>query len=121
MKAFLMHRDRDFDLRAPGPAQAADLVQDLELPTLTRAMADGDPFLLEVANKVFLRSWGVGGGAAAILRAHREVGGNLSAFQKVAEGGRFFRAQTVKGMLIVLVRDCTRQGHSSGNGAVVAK
>ena len=39
MKAHLMHQDRDFNLRAPAPAQAADLVQDLVLPTLTQAMA----------------------------------------------------------------------------------
>jgi hypothetical protein len=56
MKAHLMHQDRDFNLRAPAPAQAADLVQDLALSTLTQAMAGGDPLLLEVANKALLDS-----------------------------------------------------------------
>jgi hypothetical protein len=56
MKAFLMHRDQDFDLKAPRPPQAADLAQDLGLPALAGAMAKGDKFLLEVADKVLLRS-----------------------------------------------------------------
>jgi MutS domain V len=54
MKAFLMHRDRDFDLQQPLPPQAADLTQDMELEVVFKAMAAGDEFLLEVAKKVVL-------------------------------------------------------------------
>ena len=39
MKAFLMFRDRDFDLKQPLPSNADALVQDLELETLFGAMA----------------------------------------------------------------------------------
>jgi hypothetical protein len=42
MKAFLMFRDRDFDLKQPLPPNADALVQDLELETLFGAMAAGD-------------------------------------------------------------------------------
>jgi len=58
MKAFLMHADRDFDLKAPLPWNAEALVQDLELDTLLDAMADGDEFLREVARVTLL----IGGG-----------------------------------------------------------
>ena len=34
MKAFLLHRDRDFDLERPLPANESDLCRDLELNTL---------------------------------------------------------------------------------------
>ena len=54
MKALLMHRDRDFDLQPKLPCNASSLVQDLELDTLFRAMADGDAFLLDVARKALL-------------------------------------------------------------------
>lgn len=54
MKAFLMHRDRDFDLERELPWNAAALVQDLELETLFHAMAQGDPFLYNVARKAIL-------------------------------------------------------------------
>ncbi len=54
MKAFLMHADRDFDLKAPLPWNAEALVQDLELDTLFHAMADGDEFLHEVARVALL-------------------------------------------------------------------
>jgi len=51
MKAFLMYRDRDFDVtREPGPHEK-DLVRDLELETLFNAMAAGDTFLLAVAKR----------------------------------------------------------------------
>jgi DNA mismatch repair ATPase MutS len=56
MKAFLMHRDRDFDLDRERPWNAQDLTQDLELETLFGAMAGGDPFLLDVARKAVLSS-----------------------------------------------------------------
>jgi hypothetical protein len=75
MKAFLMYRDRDFDLKESSPqngqpfrerrswrtppaataeqvpAAVAALTQDLELETLFGAMASGDDFLLAVARK----------------------------------------------------------------------
>jgi len=56
MKAFLMYRDRDFDLERELPAHAADLGQDLELQTLLDAMAAGDRFLLQAANAAVLAS-----------------------------------------------------------------
>ena len=54
MKALLMYRDRDFDLEQEPPPGAQDLVQDLELEVLFKAMAGGDPFLLEVAWRAVL-------------------------------------------------------------------
>ena len=54
MKAFLLHRDRDFDFDAPSCAQEAALIQDLELNTLFAAMAGEDRFLFDVARKVVL-------------------------------------------------------------------
>lgn len=54
MKAFLMHPDTDFDLRAELPPNHETLIQDLELQTLLRAMAGEDPFLLEVAQRALL-------------------------------------------------------------------
>lgn len=54
MKAFLMYRDRDFNLQQALPANADDLVQDLELTTLFQAMASGDQFLFDVARKSLL-------------------------------------------------------------------
>ena len=54
MNAFLMYRDRDFDLEQEPPPGAQDLVQDLELEVLFKAMAEGDPFLLHVARKAVL-------------------------------------------------------------------
>jgi len=56
MKAYLMYRDRDFDLRAAGPPHEAALAQDLELNTLLDAMAAGDPFLRDAARKAVLTS-----------------------------------------------------------------
>jgi DNA mismatch repair ATPase MutS len=56
MKAFLLFRDRDVDLQQKLPPQAQALIQDLELPTLFDAMAQGDTFLLEVIPKVVLSS-----------------------------------------------------------------
>lgn len=54
MKARLMHPERDFDLDAPLPAQAEDLVRDLGLDTLIEAMAAGDDFLARVAGVALL-------------------------------------------------------------------
>jgi len=54
MKAFLMFKDRDFDLQTEIPAHASALIQDLELGTLLGAMAQGDEFLFEVSKKALL-------------------------------------------------------------------
>jgi len=56
MKAFLMHRDQDFDLERELPPNEQALTQDLELPILFEAMALGDDFLLEMARKAVLSS-----------------------------------------------------------------
>lgn len=56
MKAFLLYRDRDFDPQQPPPPQAQALVDDLALDTLLAAMAQGDPFLRDVARAVILAS-----------------------------------------------------------------
>jgi hypothetical protein len=56
MKAFLMHRDRDVDLQRELPPNADALIQDLELDTLLGAMAQDDPFLLDMARRALLSS-----------------------------------------------------------------
>lgn len=56
MKAFLMFKDRDFDLGQPLPRQAKALSQDLELDVLIGAMAGDDEFLERVCTKVVLGS-----------------------------------------------------------------
>jgi hypothetical protein len=56
MKAFLMHRDRDFDLAGQLPANADALEQDLELSVLFSGMAAGDSFMFEVAKRGLLLS-----------------------------------------------------------------
>ncbi len=56
MKAFLMHRDRDFDPDQPAPANAAELAQDLELGAIFDAMAAGDAFVRDVVAKAVLAS-----------------------------------------------------------------
>ncbi len=56
MKVYLLHRDRDFDVAAGLPPGHQDLIQDLELTTLLRAMAAGDTFLFEMSAKVLLAS-----------------------------------------------------------------
>jgi DNA mismatch repair ATPase MutS len=56
MKAFLMYRDRDFDLQRELPVNEPALTQDLELNTLLNAMARGDNFIFEVARKTVLSS-----------------------------------------------------------------
>ncbi len=55
MKAFLMHRGRDFDLDAALPHNSDALIQDLELNVLFSAMAQGDKYLYEVARKAILQ------------------------------------------------------------------
>jgi DNA mismatch repair ATPase MutS len=54
MKAFLMYKDRDFDLQRELPWHEQALAQDLELDTLFHAMALGDEFLFQVAQKAVL-------------------------------------------------------------------
>jgi len=56
MKAFLMHKDQDFDLERELPPNEQALTQDLELPILFEAMALDDQFLLEMARKAVLSS-----------------------------------------------------------------
>jgi hypothetical protein len=56
MKALLMHPDQDFDLQRDLPPHQAALTQDLELSTLFGAMAGGDQFLYEVAERAVLSS-----------------------------------------------------------------
>ncbi len=55
MKAFLMHRDRDFDVEAALPPKSDALVQDLELNVLFDVMAQGDKYVREVVSKVVLQ------------------------------------------------------------------
>jgi MutS domain V len=54
MKAFLMHRDRDFDLERASPANESVLSADLGLDTLFTAMAAKDSLVLQVAKKAIL-------------------------------------------------------------------
>lgn len=56
MKAFLMHRDRDFDAAQALPVNEAAFTQDLELTTLFNAMSVGDTFLFDVARRAVLAS-----------------------------------------------------------------
>jgi MutS domain V len=56
MKVYLLFQDRDFDFGAALPPGHEDLIQDLELTTLLRAMAAGDKFLFEVSAQVLLAS-----------------------------------------------------------------
>lgn len=54
MKVRLMHRDRDVDIERPLPATADALTVDLELATLLDAMARGDDYLRELAERALL-------------------------------------------------------------------
>jgi hypothetical protein len=54
MKAHLLYPDRDFDVAAGLPPGSEDLIQDLELGILLRAMAGGDDFLLDTSTRVML-------------------------------------------------------------------
>jgi len=56
MKAFLMYRDQDFDLKGKLPWNEQSLTQDLELTTLFDAMAHGDKFLFEVGKRAVFSS-----------------------------------------------------------------
>jgi len=50
----LLHPDREFDTHGRLPRQAATLVQDLELSTLTAAMARGDKRIADIAQRALL-------------------------------------------------------------------
>lgn len=54
MKVLLLYPDRDFNLKQPLPAHTDDLVQDLELNMLFKAMARGDAFVFDVVKSVIL-------------------------------------------------------------------
>jgi hypothetical protein len=54
MKAFLMHRDRNFDAKADLPWNADALMQDLELNTLFNAMSLDDEFVFDIARRAVL-------------------------------------------------------------------
>jgi DNA mismatch repair ATPase MutS len=54
MKAFLMHRDKDFELHKNLSSSEQALMQDLELETLLNAVACGDEFLFEIAKWAFI-------------------------------------------------------------------
>ncbi len=56
MKTLLLHRDRNFDWQRELPAQAENLIQDLSLQVLFRAMSGGDELLLQVVQRGVLRS-----------------------------------------------------------------
>ncbi len=55
MKAFLMYRDRDFDVEAAVPSNSDALIQDLELNVLFDVMAQGDKYVREVVSKAVLQ------------------------------------------------------------------
>ncbi len=54
MKAYLLHRDRDFDVKRAPPSNEDDLLRDLELDTLLRAMAVKDELVLNVAKAALM-------------------------------------------------------------------
>jgi len=54
MKVHLLYPDQDFDFAARLPPGYEDLIQDLELPRLFTAMANGDKFLPEISARVLL-------------------------------------------------------------------
>jgi UDP:flavonoid glycosyltransferase YjiC (YdhE family) len=52
MKAYLLYRDRDFNMHREAEWNEPALVQDLELNTLYQTMAQGDAFLYDVIKRV---------------------------------------------------------------------
>ena len=54
MKVRLMHRDRDIDLERPLPATAAAVSADLELGVMLDALAGGDSYLRQLAERALL-------------------------------------------------------------------
>jgi hypothetical protein len=57
MKTHLLYPAQDFDLEQKATWNQAMLERDLELSTLTEAMAAGDEFILDVIRKVLHSSW----------------------------------------------------------------
>jgi len=58
MKVYLMFNNRDFNLEQDGPWNGPDLIQDLQLEPVLKAMADGDDFLYQAAQSALLSSIG---------------------------------------------------------------
>ena len=56
MKAFLMYKNKDFDIQRKLPANVQELTQDLELYIPFGAMSHDDKFLFEVARTSVLGS-----------------------------------------------------------------
>jgi hypothetical protein len=56
LKPHLLFSDRDFNRQGELPDSAGDLIQDLGLETIWRAMSEGDRFLWDVARRVTLES-----------------------------------------------------------------
>uniref|UniRef100_A0A7C3ED22 DNA mismatch repair protein MutS n=1 Tax=Gracilinema caldarium TaxID=215591 RepID=A0A7C3ED22_9SPIR len=56
MKVYLLHAHKDFDATAPLPPQTEDLMQDLDLDILIRAMSDEDKYLADIAKSVLFQS-----------------------------------------------------------------
>jgi hypothetical protein len=54
LKAFLLYRNRDFDLERAPPPNESDLCRDLALDTLFQAIAAKDELVFEVARKAIL-------------------------------------------------------------------
>jgi DNA mismatch repair ATPase MutS len=54
MKAYLMHRDRDVDLKRELPPAVEAVTQDLELEAVFQTMAAGDDFLYDMARRTVL-------------------------------------------------------------------
>ncbi len=54
MKAFLLHKEQDFNLEQPLPPNEPALRQDLELDTLFQAMAQNDKYIRKIVEKVVL-------------------------------------------------------------------
>lgn len=58
MNSRLMYRDRELDLAAKIPANAPDLIQDLELETIFKAMAGDDEFIYSIVKPSILQCFG---------------------------------------------------------------
>ncbi len=101
MKAFLMYRDRDFDLEAALPANSEALTQDLELDVLFDVMAQDDKYLREVVSKAVLQ----------ILRNEDEVRYRQNVLRDVLANpnlARFLYELTIE------VHEKERKAHSFG-------
>lgn len=58
MNVYLMFNDKDFNIEQDTPWNGSDLIQDLQLDPVLRAMADGDEFLYKVGQSALLSSIG---------------------------------------------------------------